>query len=126
MWSWSHTQDAYDNARENLSQLDEETLRIIWAEWRTFEECTQKYGEDSQGDARFVSSDEEFDEKVYVKFLEEDKKIPLDILVDEIWSRAEEQADCDNGGFNAYLCPYACSEHMVSCDLEEESEDELE
>ena len=33
-WSWSHSQEAYENARENLSTLDRETLEIIFAEWR--------------------------------------------------------------------------------------------
>ena len=33
-WSWSHSQEAYENARENLSELDKETLEIIFAEWR--------------------------------------------------------------------------------------------
>jgi len=33
-WSWSHSQQAYADAEENLRNLPKETLEIIFAEWR--------------------------------------------------------------------------------------------
>ena len=33
-----------------------------------------------------------------------------------IWENASEFATCDNGGFNAWLCPYGCGPHCVPFD----------
>ena len=34
-WSWSHTQEAYENAQANTHGLSLKKLREIWAEWQS-------------------------------------------------------------------------------------------
>jgi len=36
------------------------------------------------------------------------------VLADFIWEQASEYATCDNGGFNAWMCPSGCGCHCVS------------
>lgn len=101
-WSWSHTAEAYDNARQNIENKDREWLEVCWAEWRAAE--PKEY------------SEHEFNEKKYAKALVKAKKLPGDVLASDIWDKASEFATCDNGGFNAYCCPWGC--HTVPFDLE--------
>lgn len=35
-WTWSHTTEAYEAARHNLSAFEEGTLQEMLAEWRTY------------------------------------------------------------------------------------------
>jgi len=46
------------------------------------------------------------------------KDVPDDVLADYIYERAETQSLAENGGHNAYCCPYGCGCHTVSLDLE--------
>ena len=39
-------------------------------------------------------------------------------LASDIWERAAEYATCDNGGFNAHVCPFGC--HTVPFDVDTE------
>lgn len=95
-WEWSHTPEAYANARRNLGRLDDD-LRVIWAEWEAYD------GND-------------FDDSVYPDALARAEDIPHDVLADRIWEQMEEQATCDNGGWRAWACPFGC--HTVSFDEE--------
>jgi hypothetical protein len=106
-WSWSHTQEAYDNAYNNLHHEGREWLEIVYAEW----EASKTDNEDDF---------EPFDEELYDKALMKAKDLPDDVLVDYIYDQMSEQATCDNGGFNAWACPYGC--HTVSFDKEKEEE----
>jgi hypothetical protein len=115
-WGWSHTEAAYENARENLYALDAEDICIIWAEWRA---------------AVPVEDDEaEFKPKKYAKALKKAKLrieegladrgdivTPIESMADEIWEHASAYATCDNGGFNAWVCPWGC--HTVSFDKDD-------
>jgi len=97
-WEWSHTNEAYENARANLGELDSETLSVIDSEWR--------YQDDGEPDG--------FDwESAKSKAI-----VWGDITADFIWEKAEELRTCDNGGFNAWVCPYGC--HTVSFSRNEE------
>jgi hypothetical protein len=49
-----------------------------------------------------------FDEVVYETVLKSGRKLLKGDLVDMIWAFAEQQRTCDNGGFNAWMCPYGC------------------
>jgi hypothetical protein len=103
-WSWSHTQEGYDDARTNLENQKLKWLKECWAEIQatTFDE-------------NFTAH---FDSEVYgVKFMEA-KHFPGDFIIQDIWDFAETQRTCDNGGFNAWMCPYGC--HTVPFDTEEE------
>lgn len=99
-WSWSHTQEAYDNAFDNLCNLSRDELEIIHAEIKasTRDEC---YNYD-------------LNLELYEKILESYKTEHSHVLVDNIWAFMQDFMTCDNGGFNAYCCPYGC--HTVSFD----------
>ena len=109
-WSWSHSQEAYENARENLSTLDRETLEIIFAEWRA-----------AQGKGGIIHNHNHFHQRKYDRALKHAKTLPDDVLADFIWERASEQATCDNGGWNAWMCPSGC--HTVPFSLVAEVEE---
>lgn len=113
-WSWSHSTEAYQNARENLEKQSIDFLRAVYAEWNAQANAENAY--DDIGD----SDEPGFDEQQYYQAYQEACEIPDDILCDFIWNKMEEQATCDNGGFNAWACPYGC--HLIS--FSEENEDE--
>lgn len=109
-WNWSHTQEAYNNVYYNISQLPLETLREIAAEIKTYQDMlAQRPGRVIEG-----LSDREnlWHPELYDSYLEKVSNLPADILVDFIYEFAEEQAECSNGGHEAYVCPYNC--HKVS------------
>ena len=112
-WSWSHSQEAYENARENLSTLDRETLEIIFAEWRA-----------AQGKGGIIHNHNHFHQRKYDRALKHAKTLPDDVLADFIWEQASEFATCDNGGFNAWMCPSGCGCHCVSFSPPDEPENE--
>lgn len=108
-WSWSHTAEAYENARENLGRMAYQTLQIIWAEWEAFEPSRDEPGR--QFDS---SSSSQLNEAKYKAALETAKTLPKDVLAEAIWDKASELATCTNGGWEAWLCPFGCGCHMVS------------
>lgn len=101
-WSWSHTQEAYANAEANLYALPPETLREIAAEW-----CASSSSDDD-------ADHEGFSPARYAHAYRTNGGIPADELAERIWDQASEQATCDNGGFQAWTCPYGCGPHTVS------------
>lgn len=108
-WSWSHTAEAYDNARLNIQDLPHEDLVTILAEIRA-----KKWDDDNPDEPL------SFNNGKYNEFYEESDKLSNDILADAIWEFASEYRTCDNGGFNAHVCPYGC--HTVSFDRNEEED----
>ena len=95
-WSWSHTSEAYDNAHRNLYTKSRDELEIIFAEWKGS-------GEDAH-----------LDEEAYDQALGYADDLPLDLLISYIWEQMQQQATCDNGGYDAWACPYGCGPHKVS------------
>ena len=71
-WSWSHTQQAYADAEENLRNLPKETLEIIFAEWRA--------AQGKHGVIDPVSPD--FNERKYERALKHAKTLAHDTLAD--------------------------------------------
>ena len=112
-WSWSHTEQAYANARDNLEKLDKPTLEIIFAEWRA--------AQGKHGVIDPVSPG--FSQRKYDRALKHAKTLPDDVLADFIWEKASEFATCDNGGFEAWMCPHGCGCHCVSFSQPEEPDD---
>ena len=102
MWEWSHTPEAYANARLNLNDLKTDELQEIFSEWWAY-----WYAEERGLDKLAALS-------VGVAMA---KGKSHDDLFDQIWTQAEDQRICDNGGFNAWVCPHGC--HTVSFDREE-------
>ena len=99
-WEWSHTQEAYDNFANNVRKLDRDTLQVLYAEWHAFDENeTADFNSEKYKEARNTAS-----------------RLPTDILARFVIEKATEQALCDNGGFNAWACPYGCPSHLVSFD----------
>ena len=103
-WEWSHTNEAYSNAYENLHDSPRNFLAIAFAEWKA------KEIEESDDDREPFGAD-------YEKELAFAATLASDTLADSIWEKASEQRTCDNGGFNAWVCPYGC--HTVSFDRAE-------
>lgn len=93
-WEWSHTPEAYENARNNLESLPFHEVCVIAAEW----------------DANEVDG---FNYELYVKKFKEHEERGQ-IYINDLWDKIESQRTCDNGGFNAWVCPYGC--HTVSFD----------
>lgn len=107
-WSWSHTNEAYADARENLFRLDRETLIVIYAEWRA---AQGKHG-------RIDPVCSHFSERRYNRALEFAKTLPDNTIAESIWEKAEEFSTCTNGGWKAWLCPFGCAVHMVPFDCD--------
>ena len=108
-WSWSHTGEAYAAAERNLRRLDRETLETILAEWRCY-----------VPDESDVSFEDSFNAEGWDAAITgvRESRLPLDVLADDIWDRASDFATCDNGGWNAWLCPFGCGPHTVPFDDE--------
>lgn len=103
-WQWSHTAEAYENAFNNLRELPRDKLDVIFAEWRAAGVDTDKY------------DSEAFNQRKYARALAYAKELDTEELCDAIWNWAENAATCDNGGYNAWLCPSGCGCHCVSFD----------
>ena len=100
-WEWSHTVEAYETAYNNLHALPRVELNVIYAEILATRQKTRYTG------------DPEFRQNRYPKCLAfAESLLADDIIADAIWEFAEELRTCDNGGYNAHVCPYGC--HTVS------------
>ncbi len=116
-WEWSHTNEAYQNAERNLYDLPVKELIVIAAEWDA-----SKPG--SYGDYSLSGS---FDTKRYkrefahLNAMVGRGRMTAGDIAERIWPKMESFATCDNGGFNAYTCPYGC--HTVSFDREGKDND---
>ena len=103
-WEWSHTADAYTDAYDNLLNSPHDFLSVAFAEW------TAKQIEESDDEREPFGTE-------YESALKQAATLPADVLADSIWEKAESQRTCDNGGWNAWVCPYGC--HTVSFSCEE-------
>src|SRR5262245_38923462 len=101
-WSWSHTSEGTANAYDNLHGMPHEWLAVCRAEW-----TASRAGDYGQYHLRLNR---------WEKNLAFAKTLPDDTLADDIWTRASEFQTCDNGGFNAWCCPYGCHTVPFSCD----------
>ena len=107
-WEWSHTNEAYENARDNLEKLSADTLAVIMAEWDAFEP-----------NEHFSSSSstlnlEKYKQRLKYHRLQLRSGLDKQALANSIWDRAEKLRTCDNGGHNAWMCPFGCNRHRVS------------
>jgi len=101
-WSWSHTFAAYCYAKGELQEFDRSTLLEILAEWRMH---------DRHPDNDAAWPDQWPKALAAVTRLNED--VCTQSLVERVWDRASTQKTCDNGGWNAWMCPYGCHCHCV-------------
>ena len=105
-WEWSHMHEAYRDAELNVGDLDDSTLAIIYAEWKS-----KDSREDYAGGFNTVKYIRGMTRAVYL--IRRGWRASLEWVV---WNQSSEQATCDNGGFNAWVCPFGC--HTVPFDRE--------
>lgn len=98
-WEWTHSPEAYENARKRMSKLPIRKLHVIYAEIEAA---------DKDKNGFYITSTSGLDLDLYETKLEEAKGLARDVLAERIWRFMEEFRTCDNGGFNAYCCPYLC------------------
>lgn len=99
-WEWSHTDEAYRDAQENVQHLSKKTLLVILREW-SYEDM-EKSGKNPS-----------------FRLHKGVRKLPKDVLADAVWERMEELRACTNGGWEAYCCPDGC--HTVPFELNAKS-----
>lgn len=108
-WSWSHSSEAYENFRAQIHAQPREWLVEVFAEWK----------------ARGNQDDEEDEGNFSQKFAAgqaEALDMADDVIADSIYDWSSEQANCTNGGWQGWACPYGCGCHLLPFDpVEEES-----
>jgi len=97
-WSWNHTEEGIVATRKNLENLPADTIHEIWREIQVYKTRDSLENCDAIELPKTANGD----------------TLPVDYLVDDIWEFAAEYATCTDGGHKAYMCPYGCSDHMVS------------
>jgi len=119
-WEWSHSQEAYQAVQNQLSRKAEaaengdaserEWLLTICAEWDVkphdgllFDKWNRKYERFKKANTRLASEQ------------------GWQALADKIWELASDRATCDNGGWNAWMCPDGCHT-LPFTDPEEEND----
>ena len=124
-WEWSHSGEAYQNARQQLEALPRETRNVIAAEWLAAiphprhgidfhaELDTRKYYRALVRVAKW--SDEEINEFIWSGAQREENKVQIGM---------EGLRNCTNGGWKAWCCPFGCECHMVPFDPVEGSEED--
>ena len=94
VWSWSHASEAYADAQSQVEAQEREWLEVVYAEWHAVDDIEQ------------VLPD--FDEHEYEAALSLAGELSEDVLAEFIWEKMSEQATCQNGGHDAWACPYGC------------------
>lgn len=106
-WEWSHTNEAYANACEQVHALPRAELLTILREWAYADRETSGRLRFPQG--KQVWTDRRGKTRVRGFRLPAGlRKLATDILADLVWERAEEYRTCTNGGGQAYVCPDGC------------------
>ena len=102
VWTWSHTQEAYWNVRVNISYIPRVELEVMWAEWKAYQ-----WEKENEGECAFT-------EGIYDTQLKIAKTLIVEGLVSDIQDKVSKLGECEEGGFQAYGCPYYCYTHRVS------------
>ncbi len=117
-WEWSHSQEAYQSARDNLSLLSPERLAEIWSEWKALSSSEHSCGGFHSG--RYEKALKQARKRIRRGYRDELESVVFD------WASSSRQIGsnwygrtCDNGGFNAWMCPFGCGCHTVSFGDEE-------
>lgn len=108
-WSWSHTEDGIANVMNAIAELDDETLATVYAEWSS---------------AQIVNGDYVHLEERYDAALEQGRMLAHNMrpeLVEFVQDKTCQHSTCDNGGFEAHICPHGC--HRVSFGELEDDDD---
>lgn len=92
-WEWSHTPDAYADARDQVFALPRQTLLTILREWAYHDRETSRDGRYRKPSFRLPAGI---------------RQLSTEALADLVWDRAEAHRTCTNGGWEAYVCPDGC------------------
>jgi hypothetical protein len=122
-WSWSHSQEAYDNVRANIRDMNPDDLKICLVNILTYKkvlflENIERFLDGEEPIDYPTCPDHYFDETIYNEFLQSERV--NDLVKYHITSSEEftdlseiifkftsnELRECSNGGFNSYLDPY--------------------
>jgi len=120
-WSWSYSQEGYQNIHDNIHRMSREDLIVCLAEFAAHEKRPEDWDDEEDGDwEEYRMMHEPFDDAEFEKVKKRLTESCLDAetFADEVSRKAAEYAVSDNGGFNAYVCPYGC--HTVSLDPPED------
>lgn len=102
-WSWSHTNEAYEHAFNQLAFFTRAACVEILVEW---------WMHDHHPDNDHAWTTDRL--RTAKKIIQSRHRYSTDgELRSAIWERAADQRTCDNGGFNAWMCPYGCGCHCV-------------
>lgn len=101
MWQWNHTAEAESYAWTQLSRLDRGLLIEIAAEWRMHEK--------GRPDDMWAGEWPKALNFMRRKFAGRGRLA----ITEYIWALALEQSTCENGGWDAHMCPYGCMPHSV-------------
>lgn len=103
-WGWSHTAEAYQNAREQVDTLPRRELLTILREWAYQDRQDRGTLRTRHGAKRIAG----------FRLPAGIRRLPIDVLADLVWDRAEQHRTCPDGGWQAYVCPDGC--HTVPFD----------
>jgi hypothetical protein len=109
-WEWSHTDEAYFNAEQNMRGQSTEWLQEVLSEI-----LANKTSEGSPLTEHFKAAEREIATAKNAHILNDTMDEWSIELATKIWEFAEGQATCNNGGFEAWCCPFGC--HTVPFDL---------
>ena len=98
VWQWSHTADGIDDVRTRLELQSRRWLVTVYAEWH----------------ARICHEDEEdeFCDRKYRAARKQARQLDDVALIDAVWDSMCELQSCENGGHEAWACPFGC--HLLS------------
>jgi hypothetical protein len=111
-WEWSHTTEAYENVRNNIFNLDIETLKECVIEIWTYQQCLSNetnlcnlLGEDVPD---YYFSKDYYDTQIAERIRNSEKldNLCLPELSEIVWEFASTFRECNNGGHYALISPY--------------------
>lgn len=106
-WEWSHTNEAYANAYDHVQRLPRKTLLVVLREW-------SYHDREIKGTLRGPVISPKTGRALGFRLPAGIRRLCQDTLADLVWERAENHRTCDNGGWNAWICPDGC--HTVPFD----------
>lgn len=98
-----------EEAHENLHDCDREFLEVCFAEIKAAR---------NRGNGHWEFNSQRY----HSEYLPLAKTLVNETLANAIWDFATKLKETDNGGFNAYMCPFHC--HKVSMKRDEHSHEQ--
>lgn len=139
MWSWSHSDEAYNNLKINIRNADVNLLKAVLSCILTFKYCVIEVSLSKEEDEEESTYDniiftDKYYKKEYYEFISESEFVNSLVkehinsteeftrLTNIIYNFSAEIRLCDSGGYHAYLDPYCY--YILPFDLIKEKSDE--